>query len=93
MHHVLLPDSLYKTAERRANDAGFESVDAYVADVLESDLDEPGNLEFALSTDRLEAVDKAAAAVAAGEFLDDDQVGEHFENKRVGWHQGNHRES
>jgi len=37
MYQVRLNDKLYKEAERRAREAGFGSVDEFVADRLESD--------------------------------------------------------
>ncbi len=40
MQKVQLNDQLYKEAERRAREAGFASVDEFVADRLESDFSE-----------------------------------------------------
>ena len=38
MHQVHLPDPLYEQARQRASEAGFQSVDEYVAEIVESDI-------------------------------------------------------
>jgi hypothetical protein len=40
MHQIQLNERLYQQAQRRAAEAGFGSVDEYVADVLQHDFDE-----------------------------------------------------
>ena len=40
MHQVRLSDELYQDAQRRAAEAGFPSVDDYVANLLQHDLHE-----------------------------------------------------
>jgi hypothetical protein len=48
MHQIQLNDQLYQEAKQRAAEAGFVSVDEYVADVLQTDLrEEPENLPSA----------------------------------------------
>ena len=38
MQQVQLPDQLYRVAQRRASEAGFASVEEYIADVVTQDV-------------------------------------------------------
>jgi hypothetical protein len=72
MHQVQLPDHVYEEAVRRAREAGFDSVDAYVADVLQDDRERPGgtdDLDARFTPEVLESLDETAAAVSRGEFI------------------------
>ena len=62
MHQIQLNDQLYLVAQRRALAAGFVTVDEYVADVLEHDLQEESeNFDYLFTPERLAHIDRAAA--------------------------------
>jgi hypothetical protein len=83
MHQVQLSDQLYQEAQRRAAEAGFGSVDDYIADVLTHDFDDQAeDLDRFFTPERLAQVDRAAAQIKAGELFTSKQVREHFEQKR-----------
>ena len=50
MHQVQLSDQVYDQVKRRAEEAGFKSVDEYVADVLVNDAQETEDLDLPLHT-------------------------------------------
>lgn len=88
--HVQLDERLYKEAQRRAAEAGFESVDAYVADVVSFDLSDAGpgetpNLDHLFTPERLAKIDEAIAEADAGNTFTAEQVREHFKQKRATW--------
>lgn len=82
MHQVYLSDQLYQEAQRRAAEAGFVSVDEFIADILKQDFDEEiEDLDRFFTPERLAKIDQAAAQVKAGQFFTSDQVREHFRQK------------
>jgi len=90
MHQVQLDERLYKDAQRRATEAGFSSVDEYVADIVSHDLvegseDQTPNLDHLFTPERLALIDAAAAEIRDGDCLTADQVREHFKQKREAW--------
>jgi hypothetical protein len=94
MHQVQLKERLYKEAECRAADAGFSTVDEYVADVVSQDLVEDTggeipNLDHLFTPERLAHIDAAAAEIKTGNFFTSEQVQEHFKQKRAEWAQKN----
>ncbi len=82
MQQIRLDDELFQEAQRRAAEVGFESVDQYVADVLQQDLEDAENLDHFFTPERLAHIDRAAAQIDAGEGLTAGQVREHFRHKR-----------
>jgi hypothetical protein len=82
MHHIQLSDQLYQEAQRRAAEAGFGSVDEYVANVVQHDLEETENLDHLFTPERLAHIDRAAAQIDAGLGIPSEQVREHFRKKR-----------
>jgi hypothetical protein len=67
MHQVQLADQVYQKARRRATEAGFASVDEYLAEVVTQDIADPGeNLDRYFTPERLAHIDKAAAEIKAG---------------------------
>jgi hypothetical protein len=82
MHQVQLSDQLFQEVQRRAAEAGFENVDDYVANVLKQDLEDPANFDHLFTSERLAQVDRAAAQIAAGEYLTAEEVRDHFKQKR-----------
>lgn len=81
MHQINLSDQLYRNAQRRAEEAGFDSVDQYVENVLQQDLDDGENLDHFFTPERLAHLDRAAAAIDAGQGVPAEQVREHFWRK------------
>lgn len=86
MHQVNLDDRIYEEARRRAEAAGFASVDEYVADVLSYDfqLDDEDFGHF-FTPQRLALIDQAAAEVAAGSVHTMDEVRESLAKTRDQW--------
>jgi hypothetical protein len=75
MHQINLSDQLYQEALRKAAEAGFPSVDEYVADVLQHDLhEETENLDHLFTPERLAHIDRGAAEIDAGKGLTLEQV-------------------
>lgn len=67
MHQINVNGSVYEEARRRAEAAGFASVDEYVADLLSNDFEVvEENLDHFFTPERLALIDEAAADVAAG---------------------------
>ena len=87
MHQVQLNEKLYKEAERRAREAGFASVDEFVADQLESDFsDEQENFDHLFTPEVIADLDRISAQVkAGGKTYTMQEVDEHFEKKRQEW--------
>ena len=84
MHQVRLSDQLYQEARRRAADAGFESVEDYIADILKNDFEqEIDDLDHFFTPERLAQIDRAASQIKAGESFTSQQVREHFEQKQT----------
>jgi len=87
MHQVQLNERLYKEAERRAREAGFGSVDEFVADRLENDFsDEQENLDHLFTPEVIAHLDKISAEIkAGGKTYTMEEVDEHFDKKRQEW--------
>ena len=69
MHQVQLQltDQLYAQAKRRAGEAGFKSVDEYIADVVSDELTEDAeNLDHLFTPERIAHIDSVIANVKAG---------------------------
>jgi hypothetical protein len=96
MHQVQLADDVYKDAQRRAAEAGFSSVDDYVADVLTNDLfensgEETPNLDHLFTPERLAHIAAAQADVKAGRVLTSEQVDAELAKCRDEWLQNKSR--
>jgi hypothetical protein len=88
MYQVQLSEKLYREAERRAREAGFTTVDEYVADIVSHDLVddfvvETPNLDHLFTPQRLAEIDEAQEQIKAGNFHSSEQVREHFKRKRA----------
>jgi len=92
MHEVRLSDQLYQEAQRRAAEAGFPSVDDYVADVLQHDLHEQTeNFDHLFTPERLAHIDRAATEIDAGKGLTLEQVDAELAKRRAEWLRQNPR--
>lgn len=87
MPEVRLDDQVFKVAQRRAADAGYSSVDEYIADVVIHDRgDESDNFDHLFTPERLAELDKISAEIkAGGKTYTVAEVREHFERKRKAW--------
>ena len=90
--NIQLDDRLYKEAQRRAAEAGFETVDAYIADVVRFDLsdagpgtDETPNLDHLFTPERLTKIKAADADIEAGNFLTEEQMQQYLQQARKEW--------
>jgi hypothetical protein len=86
MHHIQLSDQLYETVQRRAAEAGFASVDDYVADVLTGDLqaDTP-DLDYYFTPARLARIQEADAQIDAGNCHSPEQIDAELAKTREQW--------
>ena len=92
MHQIQLNDQLYQDAQLRAAEAGFASVDEYVADVLHNDLHgETDSFDHLFTPERLVHVDRAAAEIDAGQGLTAEQVDAELAQRRDEWLRQNAR--
>ncbi len=82
MHQIQLNDQLYQDALRRAAEVGFQTVDEFVADILQHELEDTENLDHFFTPERLARIDQAAAQIDAGLGIPAEQVREHFRQKR-----------
>jgi hypothetical protein len=87
---VQLSDRLFEEARQRAVDAGFPSVDDFVADIVEHELhDEPENIDHLFTPECMRLVDESTAQIKAGKSHTSEQVREHFDRKLAAWHESN----
>lgn len=87
MAHIQLPDRLYEQARKLAGDAGFQSVDDYVADLVEreasadvADFDHLFTPEVVAELEQIHAEMKAG-----GKTLTAEEVDEHLLRKSQAW--------
>lgn len=85
MHQIQLNEQLYQQALLRAADAGFGSVDEYVASVLQQELDETENLDHFFTPERLAHIDRAAAEIKAGLGFTSQQADAELARLRAEW--------
>jgi hypothetical protein len=86
MHPVQLADQVYQEAQRRATEAGFASVDDYIADVVIQDVsDSCENLDHYFTPERLAHIDKALAQVDAGNYFTEEQAKAELGRRRARW--------
>jgi hypothetical protein len=87
MHQVRLNDQLYKEAQRRAREAGFASVDEFIADRLENDFSgEQENFDHLFTPEVIADLDKISDTIkAGGKTYTMDEVDQHLEQKRQEW--------
>jgi PHD/YefM family antitoxin component YafN of YafNO toxin-antitoxin module len=86
MNQVQLTDQLYKEAERRAREAGFDSVDEFIAERLEIDFsEEQENFDDRFTPEVLAHLDRIADDVAAGNSVSPESVDKHLAEARESW--------
>lgn len=87
MHQIQLTDEVYAEVERRAAEAGYNSIDEYVAEMLMGDLnEETANFDHLFTPECIADLDRVSAEVrASGITYSPEQVREHFRNKSEAW--------
>jgi len=88
MPQIHLNDQVFNTAQRRAADAGYSSVDEYVADVVTHDAngERSESFDHAFTPERLAELERISAEIkAGGKTHSIAEVQEHFEQKRKAW--------
>jgi len=85
VHQIQLNDQLFEVAQRRAAEAGFESGDEYVAEVLQGICGETENFDHLFTPERLAHIDQAAAQIDAGHGLTVEQVESELAKSRAKW--------
>jgi hypothetical protein len=87
MQQVQMPDQLYRVAQRRATEAGFATVEEYIADVVTQDVaDDTENFDHLFTPQVVSELEQiSAAAKAGGRTYTSEEVGEHFRKKSDAW--------
>lgn len=86
MHQIQLSDQLYLEVQARAAEAGFESVDEYVADVLSQELVIGGELPDGFFTpERLAQIAEAEEEIKRGEFYTLEEADAELAKRRAEW--------
>ncbi len=90
MPQVELDNAIFGAVQRKAVDAGYSSVDEYVADVIFQDVTEDNDgitpeMDYLFTAERLRHIDEAAAEIKSGNYFTAEQVREHFKRKRAAW--------
>ena len=87
MHNIQLSDQLYQQAQRRAIEAGFLSVDDYVAEIVDSDVSVSAeNYDHFFTPDIVGQLDQINTEAKAGaKTYTAEEVDEHFRQKSQAW--------
>jgi len=91
MHQIQLTDHVYSLVKHRADQAGFTSVDAYVADVLTQDTtSDTENFDYLFTPERIAHLDKISAEVReGGPTYNMDEVRSYLDERRAEWIRSN----
>jgi hypothetical protein len=86
MHHIQLNDRLYEEAQRRAREAGFASVDEFVADRLEGEFSgEQEDFDGQFTPELMSHLDRLSDEMKAGNSVSTEQVDQHIGEIRKAW--------
>jgi len=87
MPEVRLDDQVFKVAQRRASEAGFASVEEYIANVVTQDVaDDRENFDHLFTPQVVSELEQiSAAAKAGGKTYTSEEVREHFRKKSDAW--------
>jgi hypothetical protein len=87
MQPVQLPDQLYQQAQQRAHAAGFQSVDEYVAQIVESDVSAASeDFDHFFTPEIVAELDQIRAEIQAGaKTYSSEEVDEFFRQKSQAW--------
>jgi predicted transcriptional regulator len=90
MHEVQvqLSDQLYDKAAQRANLAGFQTVDEYIADIVQHDLlNDLFDADEFFTPQVIAKLDEAAAEADAGRLVTFEDLTKQIEERRKAWRQ------
>jgi hypothetical protein len=87
MQQVQLTDQLYHVVKRRASEAGFASVEEYIADVVAQDVaDDTENYDRLFTPQVVGELERiSATAKAGGTTYSSEEVRGHFRKKSDAW--------
>lgn len=88
MHQIQLTDQVYHRVKHRADEAGFSSVDDYIADELgyDDEYEDTPHLDHFFTTERITELDRISADVkAGGQTYTMEEVSEHLAQHRAAW--------
>ncbi len=87
MQQVQLPDQLLPRSITLASEAGFASVEEYIADVVTQDVaDDTENFDHLFTPQVVTELEQiSAAAKAGGKTYTSEEVREHFRKKSDAW--------
>jgi hypothetical protein len=91
MPQVQIDDEVFAAVQRRAADAGYSSVDAYVTELLVGDLSEDAlgeepDLDHRFTPEIIAHLERiSAVADAGGRTYSSEEVREHFREKSQAW--------
>ncbi len=96
MPQIELTERVFSAAQRCAAEAGFSSVDEYVADVVSHDpveesLGAAANLDHLFTPERLAHIDAAEAEIQAGNSYTAEQADAELARRRAEWLRKNPR--
>ena len=91
MQQIQIADDIYENAKRRADEAGFNTVDEYVATVLADEaVEDTPNLDHLFTPELIADLDRISAEVKAGGVTYTwDEVQEHLAEHRAEWIKAN----
>lgn len=86
MNEVRLDERLYKEAQRRAEAAGFASVDEFVAERLESDFsDAQEDFDDRFTPPVIAHLDRISAEMLQGKSVSQGELDQHLADVRKTW--------
>jgi hypothetical protein len=90
MPQVRLDEQVFETAQRRAVDAGYSSVEEYISDfVVHDQVDDMASqtpdLEHLFTPDRLAHIDAAMAEIKGGRSFSSEEAADELANRRQEW--------
>ncbi len=87
MRKVQISDQLFRIAQRRAEEAGFATVEEYIADVVTQDAADDGeNFDHLFTPELVAELDRISMAARAGEkTYSPAEIREHFRKKSEQW--------
>jgi len=86
MSPIQLSDQVYQRAQQRAVEAGFDSVDDYVAEIIENELATVANQDHFFTAEILAQLDQLHTDVQSGaKTYSSQEVDEHFQRRSQAW--------
>jgi len=84
MQQIHLNDDVFKAAQQRAAAGGYSSVDAYISEIVEHDINDEDNFDHLFTHEIMAHLDQIASAAAArGKTYTSAEISEHFQKKSL----------